>query len=293
MMSSFFANLARVAAFIVTLGSGRSSAEPVPVSLTTHGETTSDVKSAQRAKQIEERRQILVERHTRSGLKLRATKHYEESSDALARSYALAPSAERLLLIAEVLRRADLDRAALLVHQRLMQAEPPSAERHDLLDALAVLRAKLGEQTDDAFESATLLRMEQERAHHLCQQGSYEACGSLYARVYALKPLPRLLFNVAQAARRAGQLDESMVFYSRFLEEAPPSPLRKEATQYIAELGEAVFRRPVYKQWWLWTSVLVGASAIIATGLGASMASRRRDPQTDLGTQSPMFMLTY
>ena len=275
------------------LAAGRGRAEPVPVGLTTPGEATTDAKSAQRAKQIEERRQILVERHTRSGLKLRAAMHYEDSSAALARSYALAPSAERLRLIAEVLRRADLDRAALLVHQRLLQAEPPSAKRDELLDTVAVLRAKLGEQTDDAFESSTLLRTEQERAHHLCQQGSYEACGSLYARVYALKPLPRLLFNVAQAARRAGRLDESVVFYSRFLEEAPPSPLRKEAAQYITELGETAFRRPVYNQWWLWTSVLVGASAIVAAGLGAGLANQRRDPQTGLGTQSPMFMLTY
>lgn len=272
---------------------GRGRAVPHSLESTPIVELALDPKATQREKQIEQRRQILVERHSRSGLKLRAAQRYEASSDALARSYSLAPSTERLHLIGETLQRADLDRAALLIKLRLLQAEPQSAQRDELLDAIAVLRAKLGDPEEDAFEAVTLLRLEQERANQLCQKGRYGDCSALYARIYALKPLPRLLFNIAQADRRAGILDESVIFYHRFLQEAPPSPLRREAAQYIAELSETAFKRPIYKQWWLWTSLLIGASAIVAASVAAKMATQRHDPQTDLGTQRPVFMLTY
>lgn len=241
-------------------------------------------------REISERREIAAVQHARSGERLINTRHGESGARELAVAYALSPSEALLMRVAGALRAADLDREALLLYKRL-HADP--AQRSAVEEALSILRAKLGEEADDAFEAAALLRSSQEKANQLCQQGDYQACGAAYASIYAMKPLPRLLFNMAQAARRAERLDESVILYHRFLEESAPSPLRKEATQYVFELSPMAFRRPLYRQWWIWGSVLgvIAAAAVTGGVLGTNL--QRPDPQTALGSRTAIFSLSY
>lgn len=241
---------------------------------------------------MEQRRELLVERHMRRGERMGAERQHELSARELALAHALAPSSSRLACVANALRRADLDREALLVYRRLLQDAPP-AEQAEFAEAVALLRAKLGADAEDSFESASLLRTLQERAHALCQKASFVECGAHYAIAYALKPLPRLLFNIAQASRRASLLDESVLFYRRFQQESPPSPLSREAAQYVSELRTEAFRPPLYKRWWLWGAVLGGAAAVAAVSTTAVLTSRRSDPQTDLGTKEVVFSLSF
>lgn len=300
MTSQFFANrLCAVALAVVAAASEQETAHAAgesagaPQLAQSTPDTDRDAKRSALAKLIQKRVQDVGRRHLETGEHLIAERRYEAGANEFALSQALTPSQDRLSRLAESLRRADIDREALTLYQNLLQAEPDGLQRGELLDAIAALRAKLGDDgADDAFETAALLHAQQEHAHGLCQQGLFTACSALYARVYALKPLPRLLFNIAQADRRAARLDESVIFYQRFLDEAPLSPLRKEAAQYVAELGPVAFKRPLHKQWWLWTLIVGGVGAATAVGVTAGLMNQRRDPQTDLGVQTPIFSLS-
>src|SRR5207244_3889926 len=88
-----------------------------------------------------------------------------------------------------------------------------------------------------------------------------------YATAYALKRLPRFLFNMGQAYRRAGQPEEAYLLYERHLQDDPQTPLRKETENYVAELRLVIDRPPVYRRPWFWAT-LAAAAAVVATGVG-------------------------
>lgn len=50
-----------------------------------------------------------------------------------------------------------------------------------------------------------------------------------YFAAYERKPVPALLFNIAQAQRKAGQWQQALTMYERFLREDPKSTLAPEA----------------------------------------------------------------
>ena len=61
------------------------------------------------------------------------------------------------------------------------------------------------------------------------QAGDYDTAASEYFAAYEKKPLPALLFNVAQSHRKAGRTEEALALYERFLREDPKSTLAPEA----------------------------------------------------------------
>ena len=68
-----------------------------------------------------------------------------------------------------------------------------------------------------------------ENATKLYQAGDYDRAASEYFAAYEKKPLPALLFNVAQSHRKAGHFAEALALYDRFLKEDPKSTLAPEA----------------------------------------------------------------
>jgi tetratricopeptide (TPR) repeat protein len=61
------------------------------------------------------------------------------------------------------------------------------------------------------------------------QAGDYESAVRDYFAAYERKPVPALLFNIAQAQRKAGQWQQALTMYERFLREDPKSTLAPEA----------------------------------------------------------------
>ncbi|MFO0578475.1 MAG: hypothetical protein U1A78_31100 [Polyangia bacterium] len=66
--------------------------------------------------------------------------------------------------------------------------------------------------------------------------GEYDAAIGDFFAAYQKKSLPALLFNIAQAHRKAGHWDEALTVYERFMKEDPKSPLLPEAEAHAAAM---------------------------------------------------------
>lgn len=75
-----------------------------------------------------------------------------------------------------------------------------------------------------------------DRATKSFQAGNYQAAIDDYYAAYQLKPLSQILFNIAQTHRKAGQAQEALTIYERFLREDPKSPLVPEAEAHAAAM---------------------------------------------------------
>lgn len=60
-------------------------------------------------------------------------------------------------------------------------------------------------------------------------KGEFDEAIREYYAAYERKKIPQLIFNIAQAHRRAGQHQEALSAFERFLKEDPKSPLAPEA----------------------------------------------------------------
>jgi tetratricopeptide (TPR) repeat protein len=146
-----------------------------------------------------------------------------------------------------------------------------------------------------------------ECAQHYQQARSLSKAGQLadalkeYAAAYALRPMPTLLFNMARLNHRLGRNPEAISGYRSFLsQETGTDPaLRDKAKDYLAQLekppepprpttptlqpaltAEApqkdAARVPIYKKWWLWTSLGV----LVAGGAAAVIIGTQVDPRS-------------
>jgi hypothetical protein len=66
--------------------------------------------------------------------------------------------------------------------------------------------------------------------------GNFEEAVREFELGYQLRALPLFLFNIAQAARRAGQLQKALDHYERYLQEQPAASERAEVELRIAQL---------------------------------------------------------
>ena len=74
-----------------------------------------------------------------------------------------------------------------------------------------------------------------ERAVALYTSGQYDQAIAEFQAVYEIKPAPILLFNIAQAQRKAKQYKSAVESYTRFLETKPKEELRVEAEKFLTE----------------------------------------------------------
>jgi tetratricopeptide (TPR) repeat protein len=65
---------------------------------------------------------------------------------------------------------------------------------------------------------------------------NYDTALALYMEAYQLVPHPALLFNIGQAYRLAGNLDQAELYYRRYLERDPDGPNASLAREFIASL---------------------------------------------------------
>lgn len=159
----------------------------------------------------------------------------------------------------------------------------------------------------EAGQSPRDARWHAEEGRELFLLGRFAGAAAHYEQAYRLRPLPRLLYNLAQCyARMAGRenLQHAAHLFEAFLRSSsddPPSddPLREAVTKRLAEIrrqlatpqrmtaltrpGEphapAPAPAPWYRRWWFWTAV-GGACAIVAAAvLATSFGGDGRVPQ--------------
>jgi tetratricopeptide (TPR) repeat protein len=70
--------------------------------------------------------------------------------------------------------------------------------------------------------------------------GEYDAAADAYQKVYRIKPLPALLYNIAQSYRQAAQYEKAKRFYTTYLREAKASsaPLVADARRALRDVDE-------------------------------------------------------
>ncbi|MFO0579749.1 MAG: hypothetical protein U1A78_37725 [Polyangia bacterium] len=240
------------------------------------------------AKKVEERRLGEAQRLTEQAQRLMAQGQHERAARLLAVSHALDPRPQRLPACGLALRRADLDLEAMAVYLRMERegSESPS----EVAEALSVLRSKT-EDADVILPRALRAHLERGRQHFLA--GQFAASLEEYALAYLMKPLPRLLFNAAQALRRAGRVEDAYTLYARFLAEEPQTPLRKEAQGYAEELRAVAFRPPLHRRAWFWGVLGAAAAVVVAGSAGLAVSARPSYPMTDTPLQVLSFGLRH
>jgi tetratricopeptide (TPR) repeat protein len=67
-------------------------------------------------------------------------------------------------------------------------------------------------------------------------RGDYDTAVALYTKAYEIIPHPVLLFDIAQAHRLAGHIEQAEVFYQRFLATGPSGPEAQLARDLLAEM---------------------------------------------------------
>lgn len=204
-----------------------------------------------------------VARHVEQGRKLRDERQAEAAAYEFAVAYAFEPQPGILIEVARACSKAALDDEALALFQRL-QADPQASYRTESEEAIKVLHVKL----DDLELGTTLImRNRIERAKQLFLSGNFVQAAREYGLAYTIHPLPRLLFNAAQAYRRASQATAAYRLFTRFLETEPSTPLKRETQSYLDELQGATFPPPVYKRTWFWASL----TSIVLTGIAVGV----------------------
>jgi tetratricopeptide (TPR) repeat protein len=124
-----------------------------------------------------------------------------------------------------------------------------------------------------------------------------------FKKAYLQYEEPTFLFNIAQCYRQLDNKPEAARFYRSYLRNAPDGASVEEARRLIAALEAALdkdkasapstapppsstpdaatltatapppAKRPLHKQWWLWTAVGVAAAGI-ATGVAVGVTAR-------------------
>jgi tetratricopeptide (TPR) repeat protein len=92
-------------------------------------------------------------------------------------------------------------------------------------------------------------RTEQARAHFEMGKahfnlGEYEAAVREFEAGYRLKPQPLFLYNLGNAARRAGQAKKALDAFRSYLAERPQAPERRDVLQRIEELQQKLAEPP-------------------------------------------------
>jgi tetratricopeptide (TPR) repeat protein len=139
--------------------------------------------------------------------------------------------------------------------------------------------------------------------------GDYDAAIADFQAGYALKPMPRFLYNIAQTANKAGKFELAVEYYQRYvaeelvrtageLEQArhqldelrrKPPPQPPVAAVWRAPPAVAIAapppRKPVWKRGWFW-GALAGVAAGAAVAIGVGVGARPTGPRASLGAVS-------
>jgi len=99
-------------------------------------------------------------------------------------------------------------------------------------------------RADEAAQLSAAERLERSKAHFDIARahfniGEYEAALHEFEEAYRYKPLPMFLYNIGQAASRAGHRDRAIEFFRRYLVLDPNTRARREVERRIEELEQS------------------------------------------------------
>lgn len=212
---------------------------------------------------------------------------FGKAADLWQKAYSLHANSEYLRKLAETQLAAGQRDAALASYTKFLQVDPSNPAA----DTVKREIDKINAQQEDA------------RAQKHMDAGEMGQAFAAWSAAVKLDPQPLFYFRMADAARRGSLRKEAITSYEQFLKTAPPQEmqeLRQQAETYLTELrsgrtdtsttqerlAKANEKVPVYKKWWLWTTV--GAVVVIGVATGVTLAVLGRDPdRMGLPTSQP------
>jgi tetratricopeptide (TPR) repeat protein len=176
--------------------------------------------------------------------------------------------------------------------------------------ALAMLLAPRPVVAEDAATRAA--KRHYVKGDKLFNLGKFEQALAEFEAAYQAKPIPKLLFNIAQAHRNLGHYEQAIFSYRKYLSLVPDADNREavlglidelEVKQEQAERDERARQatldrerererdqdrekrrrggsKPIYARWWFWGGIAAVAGASVGTYL---IVSDDGIPSTDLG----------
>lgn len=176
--------------------------------------------------------------------------------DGYDKAYQLNPQPLLLFNLAQIYRKSGQVERALAHYQRFLQEAPQSELAPEVREYVSALGesmqaasaapassspapARSGDNfigTDEKRQE--LFRMHIERSGVFFKAADYEHAIAEYWLAYELKPQSIIVFNVAQAYRKAERWVEAKTLYERYLREEPSSPLAGEVEGYLTEAKE-------------------------------------------------------
>jgi tetratricopeptide (TPR) repeat protein len=106
--------------------------------------------------------------------------------------------------------------------------------RRSLANCLLVLLLGLVPTTARADDGESF-KTRYDRAVTLYTSGQYDRAIEEFRAVYEIKQAPILLFNIAQAQRKAKQYKNAIDMYQRFIDSNPKEELKTEAAKFLEE----------------------------------------------------------
>jgi tetratricopeptide (TPR) repeat protein len=116
--------------------------------------------------------------------------------------------------------------------------------RRAVAAALLTLALTAPVRAQDSAEEAKRAAVLEEARQHVAKAkvhydlGEFKEAAEEYITVYRLRPIPAILFNVAQAYRQAGLYDKARQFYRSYLREAPDAKNKVTIQQSIKEMDD-------------------------------------------------------
>lgn len=156
---------------------------------------------------------------------------------------------------------------------------------------------QIAEAATDCLESRECVEMVQS-GRRLSESNQLNAALQTYESAYAQWHSPWLLINIGRIQQKLGRPAEAIASYHAYFERAAgDSPTRAAAARGYLQQAESdlaasraghLTDRPIYKRWWLWTTV-GSAVAVAAITAGVVIATRSAEDSL-LPANTFMFM---
>ena len=194
---------------------------------------------------------------------------YDAAGKLWDQAHKLDPQPLFLFRQGNALRLAGESSEALVVFERFVATSPSEDMMKEARGHMSRLRSK----------------QSVERAKNHLRAEEYTQAMAAWQSAYEQDPRELYIFEIAEAARKAGLSNEAIASYQRFLRETQPTDYVEQRRQAEAQLpvlrkqieAKKVAEKPVYKRWWFWTVIGGIAVAGITTAIVVPLVAKPID----------------